>query len=90
MGVYDTVMVPCPKCGGKYECQSKSGDCTLMTYELEEAPAEVLYDVNHHAPYYCPNCNIKFGVQFEIRPAKVKNVKSVVWKEDDEGTETES
>jgi endogenous inhibitor of DNA gyrase (YacG/DUF329 family) len=62
MGCYDRVMVPCPKCGEKAEFQSKSGECTLAAYELREAPADVLEDVNRHAPYECEKCQTHFMV----------------------------
>lgn len=73
MGMYDTVMVPCPKCGAKAEFQSKSGQCRLDVYELDEAPADVLYDVNRHAPATC-ECGTKFEVGFTISPARVNSV----------------
>lgn len=62
MGMFDSVMVPCPKCHTKAEFQSKSGDCTLAVYELQEAPPEVLGDVNRHAPATCGNCGTVFAV----------------------------
>lgn len=45
MGMFDSVYVPCPKCGHRNEFQSKSGDCSLMTYNFEEAPREVLVGI---------------------------------------------
>ena len=62
MGMFDRVMVPCPKCGTEIECQSKGGDCTLTTYTLESAPANVLSDVNRHAPHKCV-CGLAFAVK---------------------------
>ena len=56
MGMYDSVMVPCPKCGTKIEFQSKGGNLDMMVYELDEAPSDVLSDINRHAPYCCPTC----------------------------------
>lgn len=56
MGCYDSVMVPCPGCQSPLEFQSKSGDCTLSTYTLEDAPNDVLHDVNRHAPIGCNQC----------------------------------
>lgn len=66
MGLFDSVMVPCPSCGTKEEFQSKSGPCLLDTFELEEAPEDVLLDVNRHSPITCSKCGAKFGVA--IRP----------------------
>lgn len=62
MGVYDTVLVPCPNCGEKIDFQSKSGDCTLAVYELENAPDDVLLDINRHDPHTCTKCKTKFTV----------------------------
>ena len=64
MGCYDTVLVPCPKCGELYQAQSKSGDCILKVYEFEDTPPEVMENVNRHAPFYCEKCGIYFVVKF--------------------------
>lgn len=77
MGMFDSVMVPCPRCGEKVECQSKSGDCSLACYDLADAPVDVLYDVNRHAPHKCYNkdCGIYFTVDLgkeETRPVVVQ------------------
>lgn len=79
MGMYDTIMVPCPKCGTKAEFQSKGGDCLLDVFELNEAPADVLSDVMGHGPETCKSCGSVFGVQFSYAPAKVTSVSSVLW-----------
>lgn len=63
MGCYDTVMVPCPTCGNREPFQSKSGECLLENYNLEEAPDHVLGDVNRHAPYDCQKCGALFYVK---------------------------
>jgi hypothetical protein len=61
--MYDTIHVPCPKCQTTLEFQSKSGDCTLMEYTLENAPVEVLEDVNRHAPRECKKCGSFIEIQ---------------------------
>ncbi len=66
MGVYDTVMVPCPNCGKKEEFQSKSGECFLQVVELEECPTDILADVNRHSPYIC-DCGTEFEVDLRTR-----------------------
>lgn len=66
MGMFDTVLVPCPNCGKLEEVQSKGGECLLFTYELNEAPFDVLSDVNRHAPFNCENCDTNFKVEFSI------------------------
>jgi len=63
MGCYDTVMVPCPSCGNREPFQTKSGECLLKEYDLEDAPQEVLGDVNRHAPYDCQKCGASFYVK---------------------------
>jgi DNA-directed RNA polymerase subunit RPC12/RpoP len=66
MGMYDSVMVPCPKCGEKSEFQSKSGPCDLTVTDLENTPWNVLLDVNRHAPNECMNCQTKFAVKLKV------------------------
>jgi hypothetical protein len=62
MGMYDTVMVPCPKCHLKVEAQSKGGLCNLDVFEFGYAPEDVMSDVNRHAPFTCGNCGTAFKV----------------------------
>jgi hypothetical protein len=45
MGLFDTVLIPCPRCGTEYEEQTKAGDCELATYRLAEAPPELKADI---------------------------------------------
>ena len=85
MGLYDTVMVPCPQCGTSAEFQSKSGVCNLDTYALHEAPDDVLLGVNRHAPATCVKCGVRFGVEIEgpLRP-RTLIARPMVWKDPDE------
>ncbi len=62
MGCFDTVLVPCPKCGTKAQFQSKGGDCLLREYPLAECPEDVLTNVNRHAPNICEKCGMVFKV----------------------------
>lgn len=62
MGMFDSVMIPCPKCGGQQEAQSKSGPCLLGFFPLESAPSDVMEDVNRHAPFTCSACGAQFKV----------------------------
>jgi len=75
MGMYDTVNVPCPKCGEVQGFQSKSGQCLLQEFDLDNCPPDVLQDVNRHSPATCTKCNTKFWVGEKKVPA------SVVWVE---------
>lgn len=73
MGMYDSVNVPCPKCGNLSEFQSKGGCCLLRCYNLENCPDDVLSDVNRHAPNQCDICGDWFNVDIDNR--KVIEVK---------------
>lgn len=73
MGVYDTVLVPCPKCGRPHEAQSKGADRPCLDrYELNDAPLKVLADVNRHAPFRCDNCGSVFKVELTLTPRLVE------------------
>ena len=65
MGCYDTVEVHCPKCGEAHYFQSKSGDCSMAQYTLEECPPDVMQNINRHAPVTC-ECGVRFQVEFSI------------------------
>lgn len=69
MGVYDTVWVECPSCSHKNDFQSKSGECILEHYSLEDCPDNVLHNVNRHAPIECDNCGAKYEVDIKERKA---------------------
>ena len=71
MGCFDSVMVPCPTCGERSEFQSKSGDCLLHVYNLEDCPPDVLGDVNRHAPNTCEKCGTVFAVQVSTHAKSV-------------------
>jgi RNase P subunit RPR2 len=70
MGMYDSVMVSCPKCGKEHEFQSKSGDCLLEVYTLENCPDDVMANVNRHSPCKC-DCGTLFQVDIATRKAVV-------------------
>ncbi len=53
MGVYDCIKFKCPSCGEEIVVQSKSGECTLETYEFTSVPISVAYDANRDAPFEC-------------------------------------
>ena len=80
MGCYETIMVPCPKCGAEYGAQSKSGPCALDTYTLVDAPDDVIEDVNRHAPFVCESCGQSFCVDlvWPERPLRPRIQRKVV------------
>jgi hypothetical protein len=41
MGMFDSVVVRCPKCRRGMEFQSKAGECILAQYAPEDAPLEI-------------------------------------------------
>jgi hypothetical protein len=72
MGCYDTVLLPCPECGKIYDAQSKSGDCLLRVYNFNDAPDDVMSNVNRHAPFVCFECGTVFHVEFNPEPKIVE------------------
>lgn len=69
MGMYDTVYANCPKCGEPNGFQSKSGECLLQAFSLDECPDNVLSDVNRHNPSHCEadDCDAMLSVDIENR-----------------------
>ena len=66
MGMYDSIYVHCPKCGECIEFQSKSGDCILEVYTLENCPEDVLANANRHSPMEC-SCGAFLEIDTENR-----------------------
>ena len=66
MSCFNTVIVPCPKCGKPEYCQSKSGECLLKNYTIKNAPLAVLTDINRHAPFTCRYCGHVWEVSGEM------------------------
>ena len=73
MGMFDSIMVPCPKCGKRSEFQSKSGECYLNVYLLETCPPDALADVNRHAPNTCDQCGTLYEVELTITAKSVEH-----------------
>lgn len=76
MGMFDSIMVPCPECGKKFEAQTKSGERCLDTWDLEDAPIAALMGVNSLAPFKC-SCGTIFEVDLKVQvcyaiPRKVR------------------
>jgi hypothetical protein len=67
MGMFDTVMVPCPRCDTPNEFQSKSGDCLLDAYTLENAPDDVLEGIRGDEEL-CRKCGTLFTVEITDTP----------------------
>lgn len=45
MGLYDEVVVTCPKCQSEVLFQTKAGPCELNKFSLDDAPFEVRADL---------------------------------------------
>ena len=71
MGMYDSVWVNCPQCNEENEFQSKSGNCHLLTYDLENCPNDIIKDINRHAPIICENCRTAYKVDIDKKKAVV-------------------
>ena len=70
--MFDSVMVKCPICGQENEFQSKSGECFLEVYTLENCPDDVMVNVNRHSPIEC-RCGTLYEVDIENRKAIVSS-----------------
>lgn len=67
MGMFDYVNLKCPHCGATYTTQSKGGDCNLDTYDLHDAPADVIIDINRYRPFTCEECGGIFKVELVVQ-----------------------
>ena len=68
MGMFDTLSVPCPRCGKEIEYQSKAGDCTLADYNLSNVPASIAGDVNGEVEQCECGAEVKLLVQAVVTP----------------------
>ena len=83
MGVFDTVLIPCPHCGREYEEQTKMADNpSLRTYHLEDAetPPEVIVGVL--GIYTCASCNKEFKVSAHVIPCITRKLLIQEWEGD--------
>lgn len=52
MGMFDSVLTPCPKCSVNMEFQSKAWNCDMDVYTIENAPAAILWDIINDPQYH--------------------------------------
>lgn len=52
MGMFDSVLTPCPKCGVTMEFQSKAWNCDMDSYTLDNAPTAILWDIINDPQYH--------------------------------------
>ena len=65
MGMFDSVYVNCKECGSKLEFQSKSGPCDLNQYTINNAPPEVLIDLNMDIQE-CKSCHHQNQIHVQV------------------------
>lgn len=75
MGMFDMIIANCPECGEPSEFQTKSGPCVLATYNLSDAPEDVLADANRHSPNQCEKCGCYFKIDTLARKSTVLHSK---------------
>ena len=58
MGMFDTLLIKCPKCRETVAFQSKAGPCDLMDYRygLDDVPLPILADMDGQQEP-CPKCH---------------------------------
>lgn len=61
MGMFDSVYVPCPRCGTQCEFQTKAGECFMDNYTLDTAPPHLLFDIMN-MPRWCAGCKSWFAL----------------------------
>jgi hypothetical protein len=62
MGMFDSVMVTCPKCGKLTEFQSKAGKRMLLTYEESHVPTGIAADLSGKEGH-CDECRAPITCQ---------------------------
>lgn len=72
MGMFDTIIGICPECGSENEFQTKSGDCNLCVFNLNDVDEDTLEDVNRHNPSNCIGCDKIITVDIENRKVIIK------------------
>lgn len=75
MSCFDSVTVPCPRCGEVLEFQSKAGECQLVSYRLNEdqIPPRIITDLAGSAET-C-SCGAKVSL-YLTHPPRMKGVLS--------------
>jgi endogenous inhibitor of DNA gyrase (YacG/DUF329 family) len=64
MGCFDAVLVSCPNCSTELEFQSKAGECSQYTYDIDAVPVTIALDL-HNEVRHCPKCNKAFALKYK-------------------------
>jgi len=75
MGMFDTVIVPCPKCGKQLEFQSKAGPCMLKRYNYKSVPPEIANSIDGDSE----TCSCGQFVALEYAGAPIRVCMSIVF-----------
>ncbi len=70
MGMFDSVLVGCPKCGAEIEFQSKSGVCEMKRYYYSSVPTAVAEDLSGESAD-CPKCGKHVSIHALDIPTRV-------------------
>ncbi len=68
MGMYDEVILACPHCGHANEEQSKSGDCVLGRYHLDQSRGAKAISGLVGALLHCEFCKREYTVEEYVAP----------------------
>jgi len=80
MGMYDEVILSCPKCNKLNEFQSKWGACKLERYSLNNAPLPIIADIHYdgqQGALLCDHCGIQLKLDVQIKTKLVSAEESV-------------
>ena len=64
MGMFDTVIFKCPRCGKEVQEQTKVGRCVLAYYEEKEVPVGIAQSLDGDT-ICCYECNGVFTIKSE-------------------------
>jgi hypothetical protein len=64
MGMFDTVLFKCPKCGKQLEEQSKAGECLLEDFSENRVPVVIALSIVGN-DVYCGDCKETFEVAYQ-------------------------
>jgi hypothetical protein len=83
MGLFDSIFVICPQCGGRIEFQSKAGACQMSGFTSDRVPASIADDLNGSIRH----CKYGHAVRLMIEspPRHVRMVEEYVAEQDEEG-----
>lgn len=72
MGMYDTVVTNCPKCGCRNEIQTKAGDCVLAVYSFKQVPVDIAKSLDGQVRR-CDDCSHEYKLVYpKHKPKYIK------------------